>query len=418
MSPTNSVSSAGAIERPRVLHYLSSSAWGGAEEHALSLLEAMPDHGLIPYLAASPRLLETMGSRLAAFGSRYIAIERNSIRDWRHGKRFWNFLKSERIDLVHSHLFVASLFASPLARMARVPAVVETFHLREAWREGHWLKGSFWIDRQISRFVDRYIAVSQAAELHLIENKRIVPSKIVKIYNGRDLTHFAPPSNAAIEAARSELSVTGKQVVMVLGRLEPQKGHVFLIEALKTLAPRWPKLVALFAGTGALEAELKAQVSAAGLADRITFLGQRDDTVRLLAAADMVVLPSLFEGLPLVAVEALAMARPMVATNVEGTREIIADGDTGILVRPSDPTALAVGIERILADPSLGAQLGARSRRLVERNFDVQMQIAATVRLYRTLLEKGQIRVVNRKNELRKSQNSPTRHGSLEGEAL
>lgn len=408
---------------PRVLHYLSSSAWGGAEEHALSLLEAMPDHGMIPYLAASPRLLETMGPRLAAFGSRTIAIERTSLRDWRHARRFWNFLRSERIDLVHSHLFVASLFASPIARLAGVPAVVETFHLREAWREGHWLKGSFWLDRQISRFVDRYIAVSHAAELHLVENKRIARAKVTRIYNGRDLVRFAPPSTSEVDAARRELGVSVNLVALALGRLEPQKGHVFLIDALKMLAPRWPKLVALCVGTGALESELKARADAAGLADRITFLGQRDDTERLLAAADLVVLPSLFEGLPLVAVEALAMARPIVATDVEGTREIVTDGDTGVLVRPADPAALAEGIERILADPSLGARLGARGRSLVERNFDVHMQIKATLQLYRSLLEKGQLRVTSRKYELRKSEartseDNLARPGSLEGEVF
>jgi glycosyltransferase involved in cell wall biosynthesis len=372
--------------KPRILHYLSSPAWGGAEEYALSLLAAMPECGFVPYLAAPRQLLKAVEQRLSLPDFRCIAIEQTSSVDWRPATRFINFLRAQRIDLVHSHLFLGSLFASPLARLAGV-STVETFHLREVWREGKWLKGSFWLDRQVGRFVDRYIAVSHAAERHLLENKRIERSKVVTIHNGRDLARFHQPTQAETARARSELGVSDKQVMIVLGRLEQQKGHAFLIEAFRKLAPRWPKLIALFAGSGALDSELKARCAAAGLTDRITFLGYRNDTERLLSAADLLVLPSLFEGLPLVAIETLAMARPIVATDVEGTREIVADGDTGLLVRAADPAALADGIERILADPALGARLGRQGRTLVEQNFDIHQQIARTVDVYRRLLD-------------------------------
>jgi len=358
---------------------------GGAEEYTLSLLAAMPEHGFVPYLAAPIRLLEAVEHRLSALNLRHIVIEQTSPLDWRPAKRFFNFLSTEQIDLVHSHLFVASLFASPLAQLAGA-STVETFHLREVWRKGKWLKGSFWLDRQVGRFVDRYIAVSNATERHLLEGKRITKSKVITIYNGRDLTRFHPSTPAETMRARAELGLSDKQVVIVLGRLEPQKGHVFFIEAFRKLAPRWPKLIALFAGSGALESELKACCEAAHLTDRITFLGHRNDTERLLAAADLVVLPSLFEGLPLVAIETLAMARPIVATDVEGTREIVADGDTGLLVKASDSAALADGIERILSYPTLGAHLGQRGRASVEQNFDIRQQIARTVDVYRELL--------------------------------
>src|SRR5579863_3156904 len=210
--------------KPRILHYLSSPAPGGAEEYALSLLAAMPECGFVPYLAAPRGLLEALGQRLSALDSRCIAIERTSSLDWRPATKFINFLRAQRIDLVHSHLFLASLFASPLARLAGV-STVETFHLREVWREGKWLKGSFWLDRKVGRFVDRYIAVSHAAERHLLENKRIARSKVVTIHNGRDLARFHPPTSAETARARAELGVSDKQVMIVLGRLEQQKGH-------------------------------------------------------------------------------------------------------------------------------------------------------------------------------------------------
>ncbi len=375
--------------KPRILHYLSGNVIGGIEEYVLSLLAAMVNYGCVPYLAAPPQLLRAMKQRSRTLDLRCVAIEQTSPLDWRSSRKFLNFLKAERIDLVHSHLFVTSLFASPLARLAGVSAVVETFHLREVWRENKWLKSSFWLDRQVSRFVDRYIAVSHAAEQHLLENKGIARSKIVTILNGRDLIRFHPPTSTEIASARAALGVTDEQVVMVLGRLEPQKGHAFLIDAFKKLAPRWPKLVAFFAGSGALESELKASCEAAGLKERIRFLGYRGDTERLLAAADIVVLPSLFEGLPLIAIETLAMARPFVATDVEGTREIIADGNTGLLVRSADPGALEDGIERILVNPALGARFGRRGRALVEQSFDIRQQINRTVDVYRQLLHQA-----------------------------
>jgi glycosyltransferase involved in cell wall biosynthesis len=340
-----------------------------------------------PYLAAPSRLLEVAESKLKATGIRCVGIERRSTADWTHAARFWTFLRKERIDLVHSHFFVASLFASPLAKLAGVPAVVETFHLREIWREEKWIKGNFWVDRQIGRFVDRYIAVSHAVERHLIETKRISASKVTTIYNGRDLKRFRPRSPVESALARSELGVTENQVVLVLGRLEEQKGHVFLIEALRLLAPRWPNLVGLFAGTGALQGQLLAQSESSGLSNRIVFLGQRNDTERLLAAADVVALPSLFEGLPLVAIETLAMAKPILATDIDGTREVVVHGDTGLLARPADPAALAAGIERLLRDRALADRLAQRGRSVVERNFDVRIQVARTAEVYRRLLE-------------------------------
>jgi glycosyltransferase involved in cell wall biosynthesis len=346
----------------------------------------MGEDGFVPYLAAPRELLEALRQRLPP-DLRCIAIEQKSLLDWGAARKFVRFLSAERIDLVHSHLFVASLFASPLARFAGVSGVVETFHLREVWREGKWLKGSFWLDRQVARFVDRYIAVSHAAARHLVETKRIPRSKVVTIHNGRNLDRFKPPTPEQRARARAELGLSDVQVLLVLGRLEHQKGHVFFIDALKQLAPRWPRVRALFAGSGVLESELKARSEVAGLRDRITFLGYRTDTERLLAATDLVVLPSLFEGLPLVAIETLAMARPIVATGIDGTREIIADCETGLLVRPADPAALAEGIERILAAPILGNCLGQRGRDLVEKNFDIRQQIAKTLDVYRRALK-------------------------------
>jgi glycosyltransferase involved in cell wall biosynthesis len=367
---------------PRILHYLSSTVRAGAEEHALSLVTRLGEYGFTPYLAAPTPLLETMAAELARAGVRRLAIEAVSPFDLREAARLRSALIRERIDIVHSHMFHASCFASPVARSAGVPCVVETCHGREAWRQGKRLKGHFWFDRQIGRLVDRYIAVSHASARHLQESKRILARKITVIHNGRDLVNFRPPTPRDTAVARAQLGLCAGPVILTVARLDEQKGHRFLIDALGPLVRFQPHLVALFVGDGPLERELKAQSDAAGLTDHIRFLGYRADVARCLAAADVVALPSLYEGLPLAAIEALGAARPVVATEVDGTPEVVVDGDSGLLVPPADPVATAMAIKRLLDDPQLAARLAANGRAFAERHFDIRIQVARTVAVY------------------------------------
>lgn len=374
-------------DQPRILHFIWSSVRAGAEEHALSILAALPDYGLKPYFAAPEQLLGTMRDELAKARVEAFPLDVSSLMDVRAVSRFVRLLRSERIALVHSHLFISSLFASPVARLAGVPAVVETFHGREVWREGKPLKGSFWVDSQVARLVDRYIAVSHASARDLREKKKIPEEKIRVIHNGRDLSFYATFDPALRNETRAELGLTGEQrAILVLGRLETQKGHIFLIEALADLVSRWPGVIGLFAGSGSLEGELRARVEALGLSRHVAFLGYRNDAPRLFAAADVVVLPSLHEGLPLVAIEALAASRPMVATAVDGTPEVIIDEQTGLLVPPSDPGAIASAVERLLRSPDLAAKLAAAGHAHVMRQFDIRMQLEQTVEVYREVL--------------------------------
>lgn len=369
-----------------VLHYLCSRVRGGIEEHVLSLLSMLPRYGFRPYLAAPAPLLELMNAESKAAGIITVALERSSMWDFRGALRFVRLLRGERIALVNSHLFAGSIFASPLARMARVPVVIETFHLPEAWRAARRLRRGFWIDRQVARCVDRYIAVSASAARHLAERKRIPGAKIEVIPNGRDLARFRPRSPDERRAARTRLGIDGWPVVAVTGRLEPQKGHATMLAAAAILARSFPSLKVVFAGSGSLKAELAARCAALGLGSAVEFLGYRHDPEALLAAADVAVLPSEFEGMPLAAIEALAAGCPMVATDIDGTREVVEDGRSGVLITPGDARALARGVERIVRAPILARRLAARGRRRAEELFDVRDQVERTAALYRGAL--------------------------------
>ncbi|MGC2302489.1 glycosyltransferase [Candidatus Binatus sp.] len=375
--------------RRAVLHLLTSRVFGGAEEHALSILTAMNAHGFEPCLAAPDALINAMEPGLSAAGVKCLPLEFSSKLDVLTGARLLRFIRRENIAILHCHLFTASFFGAGIARMAGVGAVLETCHGPEVWRMGKGLRASFWVDRQIGRMVDKYIAVSHAAERHLIRNKRVPKNKIRVIHNGRDLDRFACNNPDRRIKTRAALGLTDEPTLLTMARLDEQKGHRHLIDALATVAEKRPDLVTLLAGEGPLENSLRAQCATLGLGNRVRFLGYRRDVPELLEAADIVVLPSLYEGLPLVAIEALAAGRPMVATDVDGTPEVVIHERTGLLVPPANPLALAAAIERLNADPALAIRLASDGRKFVQENFAVQRQIEQTAALYSELTGLG-----------------------------
>ena len=379
------------MSRPRraVLHLLTGRVFGGAEEHALSILTAINEYGFQPCLAAPGALIAAMEPSLSDAGVKCLPLEFSSRLDVLTGARLLRFIRRENISILHCHLFTASLFGAGIARMAGVGAVLETCHGPEVWRMGKGLRASFWVDRQVGRLVDKYIAVSHAAERHLVGNKRVPKNKIRVIQNGRDLDRFAPANVNRRSATRAALGLGDAPAILTMARLDEQKGHRHLIDAIAIVAERRPNLVTLLAGDGPLERSLRAQCAALGLTDRVRFLGYRRDVPELLEAADLVVLPSLYEGLPLVAIEALAAARPMVATEVDGTPEVVIHERTGLLVPPANPVALAGAIERLLNDSALAARLASEGRRFVHENFAVRRQIEQTAALYSELTGMG-----------------------------
>jgi glycosyltransferase involved in cell wall biosynthesis len=345
----------------------------------------MRTHGFEPCLAAPGALIEAMEPSLSAAGVKCLPLEFSSRLDVLTSARLLRFIRRENIAILHCHLFTASLSGAGVARMAGVGAVLETCHGPEVWRMGKGLRASFWVDRQVGRLVDKYIAVSHAAARHLIETKRVPKDKIRVIHNGRDLDRFGPTNTQRRTATRNSLGLRDQPTIMTLARLDEQKGHRHLIDALAKVAAHRPDVITILVGEGPLENPLRAQCAARGLTDRIRFLGYRRDVPELFEAADMVVLPSLYEGLPLVAIEALAAGRPMVATEVDGTPEVVLHEKTGLLVPPANPTALAAAIERLLDNPELASRLATDGRKFVRENFTLQRQIEETVALYSEL---------------------------------
>jgi glycosyltransferase involved in cell wall biosynthesis len=374
------------IERIRLAYFSNANTRGGAEEHILTLLRGLDRERFHRSLVCTPEVAQKLGADVPSD----VEVLPLTYRRPTHlggAFRLAQFLKRNKIQILHSHLFNASLFASPIGWLNGVPVIIETPHLREDWRHG-WLKGSFLVDRTAGHFVDAYIAVSEANAVYLRDVKKLPARKIHVVQNGSDLERFKPSHRAPVGMKSGLGFAESDLVLLVPARLEPQKGHAVLLEALPRVLKEFPRVRAVFAGEGALRTELEAQSQRLGLDRNVCFVGRQSNIADWFAVCDFTVLPSFFEGLPLVAVESLAAGKPMVATAVDGTPEVILDGKTGLTVPPGDPERLADAICRMLRDPVMRQSMATAGRAWALERFAQKRQVDATQQLYAEVLER------------------------------
>jgi len=292
------------------------------------------------------------------------------------------WMRSRRVCVVHTHLFTADAYGRVAARLAGVRAIFSTVHsVINVWKTpAHRL-----IDRTLAWGSYRVIACTEEVRQALVERDRLPAKKVTTIANGIDLQRFLSASGAGV---REEFGVApGKALLAIVGRLEAPKGHADLLGALAALrSGGCADFVCLFVGEGALRAELETEVTRRALQDAVVFAGLRRDVPRLLAACDLVLMPSRWEGLPIALLEAMACAKTVVATAVGGVPDVIDDGKNGVLVPPQDMSQFAARMRELLNEPTRRETLGARARFDVLRRFDVARTAAEYTALYREAL--------------------------------
>jgi len=359
-----------------VMEFCNTSARGGAEEHILTLLRGLDRKTFRLHFVCSPQVADAVRLDVPS-DVELLPLFFPSPTHLAGASQLYRWIRERRVQVLHSHLFRSSLCASPVGWMCSVPLIVETPHVRESWRRG-WKANNFTVDHLAGHFVDRYIAVSYANGRYLVEEKGLPERKVRVIQNGTDVSRFNP-AHVAPSGMRSELGIgTDDPVILVAARLEPQKGHAVLINALPEVLREFPNVHVLCLGDGILREELEHQSKRLSLQKNVHFLGFRNDMADWLALCDFVVLPSFYEGLPLVAVESLAAGRAMVATAVDGTPEVIVNGRTGITVPPGDPKSLAAAIASMLRSPALRQRMAEQGRAYVLERFSQERQVRET----------------------------------------
>jgi glycosyltransferase involved in cell wall biosynthesis len=363
------------MSRIGVLVSLTAARRGSVDDVVVTLLQRLDPSEFRVALAAPRALLDAIAGDLHGVPVETEALLADPWRLRDDVRRLSAFLDRVRPHVVATHTLRATMLLAPLARWRGVK-VVETYY---GGGEGsrRWLVPG----RVISRLVAREIAVSEAARASLIR-AGYPAEKIAVIPNGRDLSRFR--SGIGREVIRGELGVDGTApLVGVGGRLEPRMGHAEILEAWPSVVAEFPAARLVVIGDGALRRRLEGRVRELGLVGRVLFAGSARDLARVLDAIDLMVLPSLSDGMALTAIEASAMGRPVIATAVDGVPEVIREARTGRLVPPGDPAALSRAIRGVLRDPVGAQRMGRAARDFVLARFSVEHQVGATTRVYR-----------------------------------
>jgi sugar transferase (PEP-CTERM/EpsH1 system associated) len=311
-------------------------------------------------------------------------------------------MRRERVDIVHSHNWQTFFYSVAAATLAGIPLRVHGHHGREAAAPpARQVRLSRWLARRVSRLV----AVSGDLGRELIEEWGVPVERVSVIPNGVDLDGFAQPG--PVEELREALGLAPEhRVIITVGGLRPVKDYPTLIRAFARVHAERPESRLVIVGGergGGTQGELEALAGSLGVRGAVVFPGVRQDIPRLLALADVYVNSSVFEGMSNTILEAMAAARPVVATAVGGNPELVRDGVTGYLAPPGDPAPLATRLLEVLSDPSLAKALGAAGRALVESGHAMGRMVTAYEDCYEDLVWRRGLRRTVRPRERSKA---------------
>ena len=362
-----------------------SAAYGGGERY-LELLCDRLDRARYRPLVICPEPGSFVG-RMEARGVEthlvHLAPLFNPLALW----RLTRLLVRERVTILQTHGARANFYGRIAGCLAGVPVIISTVHNSLKDYEVGFLTRWFYITalRLTLPLVHRIICVSDSNRRDEIDEFQAAASRIQTVYNGVDPSAF--PAQPNRQKVREEFGIVSGPVLVMIARLTEAKGHRFLLQALPHLIEAWPQLCCVFVGEGELRDQLHCLAVERTVERSCRFVGAREDIADILAAADVVVLPSLSEGFPFVLLEALAMGCPVVASRVNGIPELIEDRKTGFLVPARDPQALAIAIREVLNDPVTASKMGAAGRAMVQERFTVDRMVANTVAIFEAAMQ-------------------------------
>jgi glycosyltransferase involved in cell wall biosynthesis len=363
------------VARPlRIAMMLESDGPGGAEYVLIQLSEELRrrGHTVIPVGPARgmgwlDRVLRERGFATETFGLRR-PIDPGCVRE------LVRMLRRTGAHLVHAHEFTAAVYGAAAARIAGIPYVI-TMHgaqtVLDSWRRRAALGWAFRGSRAT-------VGVSDDTTTYMVRRLKLPPGVVTTVRNG------IPIRVGSGDRVRQELGLgSGDLMILAVGNLVPRKGHRVLLQALAPLAgaetPPWHVAIA---GRGRQKGPLEQLAAELGIAERTHILGHRDDIPDLLAAADVFVMPSLWEGLPLAILEAMFAGKPVVASAASGIPEAIESGIQGLLVPPGDSDALSAALREVLSDPVRRAAYGGAARERAHAEFTIEHMTDAYERLY------------------------------------
>ncbi|MDD5669999.1 MAG: glycosyltransferase [Candidatus Omnitrophica bacterium] len=356
-----------------VLFVIWSLGLGGAERVVINLAKGLDKNKFNPIICC----LNDKGKfaeELEAVGIKVIDLHKRGAFDLSIIGKLKQVIQKNKIDVVNTHLWGANVWGRIAAFQVGVPVVIATEHNEDTWKSWY----HFAIDRWLSGKTNKIIAVSKSVKDFYVK-QGISADKISVIHNGIDDLQVLKSKFEIREVKVNDKNIKFDNddiIVAIIGRLVPQKGHILLFEALEKLNN--PKIKTLVVGDGPLFETLFRE------GGRIIFTGLRKDVPHILnEIVDIVVLPSLREGLPIIALEAMSAGKPIIATSVGGNSEVVVDGVTGLLVPPKNVYALSDAIEKLAGNKELRLQMGENGRKRVVDDFSLEEMIRSTEELYK-----------------------------------
>ncbi len=318
---------------------------------------------------------------------RFLVRRISPVKDLRAFLSLWKLVAEEKPHIVHTHTSKAGILGRLAAKLAGAPIIVHTAHGHVFYGHFGALASKFFLltERVMACFTDRMVALTEGERHDYVEWSVSGADKTLTIHSGVDIDQYTKVRVNIEEKKRSLGLNSNGLVVGTVGWLLPIKAPMHLLKAMAGVWQSRPEVSLVFVGKGELEEGLKAEAFHMGVSDKVTFLGWRDDVAEIIPIMDVFVLPSLNEGMGRVLVEAMAAAKPVVASSAGGIPDLIKDGQNGFLVEPGDVDGLHLAIEKLLDHKKIRDDMGRQGRAMAQ-DYSVEKMVEKLDTLYRALL--------------------------------
>lgn len=376
--------------RIKALQVIGGSEFGGAAWIILSYIQVLQEHGLEISVITSnddvAKIYQDAGCQIIPVHE--LRREINPVRDALATRKLKRICREHEFDIVHTHTSKGGFIGRAAARSAKVPIVIHTAHgfaFHELSNPASVRTYSL-LERRAAGWCDRITTVSDFHRDWALRLGIAGDEKIVTIHNG--ISSARLQSNGDREMVRNGLGIDSSEPLLaVIGRLAEQKGLEDMLEAMLAILGSEPATRLLIVGKGPISGLLESRCKQLGIEERVIFAGFRSDIGDLLNACDIVVSPTLREGLSVSILEAMAMAKPIIATSISSNQELVSDGETGLIVPPKDPDSIARAVVRLLRDMPAAQEYGLQARRRFDQRFSEEIMQERLWAVYDKLIQ-------------------------------
>jgi glycosyltransferase involved in cell wall biosynthesis len=364
------------MHKIRILHLITELEPAGAENLLLSLVRNFDKkkfYIVVSYIYGQG----TLACEIERAGIKVVDLSRKGKIDPLLLLRLFLLIRKEKIEIIHTHLVHASIAGRIAGKLAGAKSIITTRHYAYYDKVTSLIN---WIERKTAVFNDLFIVISNAVKEYMVIKEKYKPERITVIYNAVDLCLFDSQDQSPIPKNSDFL-------IASVGRLHPSKGYDTLLKSMPLVISEFPSAKLVIIGNGIQKEYLQRLCSDLGISEHVIFLGRKTpaEVIDFLRNIDLFVLSSKWEGFGLVLIEAMALGKPVVATNVGGISEIVENGTTGFLVPPAQPKELSTKIIQLLRDRPIAKRMGVMGRKKVELKFSIKTMIDKLNLLYRKL---------------------------------